>query len=193
VVRLNFETGLLKKQMKDGEKRKEREERAVNRLEEANRKVTWVFKLDTAARIRKDVIEDFLEKGGRNYHCIFGAVTKFAKDVDKSLTEFKDALWPMAGNLRDLSSQKPERRFGLHMLEDSDNDAQARRRKGKIVLSGSDEDVDHPSPEKISVEEKKLAEEKKPKKEEIPVPTQMEADSEMQEAQGPDVAAKEDI
>jgi hypothetical protein len=36
VVLLNFETGLLKKQVKDGEKRKEWEERAMNRLEQAN-------------------------------------------------------------------------------------------------------------------------------------------------------------
>jgi hypothetical protein len=76
-----------------------------------------------------------LEKADKNYHPIFGAVIKFAKDVDKSLTKFKDALLPMADNLRDLSSRKPERRVGLHMLEDLDDDARARRRKRKIVLS----------------------------------------------------------
>jgi hypothetical protein len=81
----------------------------MNQLEEANRTVTCVLKLDTVARIRKDVIKDFLEKSDKKYHRIFGAVTRFAKVVDKSLTKFKDALLPLAGNLRDLSRQKPEK------------------------------------------------------------------------------------
>jgi hypothetical protein len=53
---------------------------------------------------------------------------------DESLTKFKDALLPLAGNLRDLSSSKPESRVRYHELEDSDNDAQVRRRKGEAVL-----------------------------------------------------------
>jgi hypothetical protein len=131
VARLNFKKGLLNKQMQDEKKKKEWEERALKRLKEAHR----VFKLDTAAKIRKDVIKDFLEKGDKNYHRIFGVVAKFAKDVDKFLTKFKDALLPLSCSLRELSSQKPESRVRYHELEDSNDDAQVRRRKGKAVVS----------------------------------------------------------
>jgi hypothetical protein len=116
---LNFEKGLLNKQVQDEKKKKELEERAVNHLEKANWIVNRVFKLDTTVRIQKDVIKDFSGEGDKNYHCIFDAVTKFAKDVDKSFTKFKDALLPLASNLRALSSLKPESRVRYHKLEDS--------------------------------------------------------------------------
>jgi hypothetical protein len=179
--------------VQDEKKKKEWEGRAMNRLEEANRTVNRVFKLDTAARIRKDVIKDFLEKGDKNYHRIFGAVTKFAKDVNKSLTKFKHALLPLASNLRALSSQKPESRVRYHELENSHHDTQARRRKGKAVNSGSNDDIASLSPEKKPVEKKKPMEETKPEKEKIPIPATVEVDLEMHEAQGVDVAPREDI
>jgi hypothetical protein len=84
---------MFSKQLQD--EKKEWKERAINRLVEANRTVNQVFKLDTTANLRKDVIKEFFVKGDKNYHCIFGAISKFAKDVDKSLSEFRDVLMPL--------------------------------------------------------------------------------------------------
>jgi hypothetical protein len=134
-----------------------------------------------------------LGEGDKNNHHIFGAVVKFAKDVDKSLTEFKDALLALSCNLRELSSQKPESRVRLHELKNFDDDAQVRRRKAKAVVSRGDDGIATLSPENKPVEKKKPVEERKPKKEEILVPAKEEADSDMQEAQGLHVAPIKDI
>jgi hypothetical protein len=147
--------------MKEDQKRKEWEERAMNRLEDANQTVIQIFKLDKEADIQKNVIEGFLEKGDKNYQAIFGTFTKFATDVDKSLTGFRDAILTMTSYLKELKGWKPEQSVRVHKIKDSDDEAQARRRKGKLLPSGSSEDRIRPNLEKKHVEEKKL------KKEEI--------------------------
>lgn len=67
----------------------------MKRLEEANQTVIWIFKLNKEVEISKNVIDDFLEKEDKNYRAIFGKVTKFSKDIDQSLTNFKNAILPI--------------------------------------------------------------------------------------------------
>jgi hypothetical protein len=83
------------KQLRDNQKEREWEERAMNRLEQANRTVIRIFKLDREEEIWKNLIKDFLEKGDKKYRPIFGAITKLFKNIDQSLTKFTNAIQPM--------------------------------------------------------------------------------------------------
>lgn len=73
------------------------------------------------------------------------------------------------------------------VIENLDNKVEARRKKGKQVLSKSGEDLIRPNLEKKHVEEEKL------EKEKILISAKVEAESKMKEAQGPNKAQKEDI
>jgi hypothetical protein len=62
-LRLKTEKGVLNKQLEHEKKKKDWEEKALSRLEEANVTVKKLFKLDATSRIRKDTIKEFFEKG----------------------------------------------------------------------------------------------------------------------------------
>jgi hypothetical protein len=74
--------------------------------------VKKLFKFDVASRIRKDIIQEFLEKGDTTYIRIFDTISKFASDIDESLSDFSSALLPMRYVMQELSkelrSQRPE-------------------------------------------------------------------------------------
>jgi hypothetical protein len=180
---LNEETFWLQKQLRDDQAKKEWEDRAINHLEEANWTFIRIFELNRDKEIWKNVIKEFLEMD-KAYRPIFGAITKFSKDIDQSLTKFTDPFLPMSNFLKNMEARKPE---GRMVLQHFDNESEFRRRKGKEIVSGRFEDFIRQSPKK------KFVEEKKPKKEEILVVAKVEVDFQMQKAQGPDKAPKEDI
>jgi hypothetical protein len=90
-----MEKGLISKQLEDEKKRQDWEEKALSRLEEANLTVKKLFKFDAASRIRKDIFKDFFKKGDKTYTWIFNTISKFASDIDESLSDFSSALLSM--------------------------------------------------------------------------------------------------
>jgi hypothetical protein len=125
--------------------------------------------------------------GTKNYTRIFDTISKFAADVDKSLSEFDSALMPLKYTMKELSQElrnwRPE---GVRFkdLEESDK-TQGRRKREKTVLSDSDNEFFTLSPKKNPE-----SSQRKPEKKEIPVKVKVEVDLGMQEAQGPDMTLK---
>jgi hypothetical protein len=72
------------------------------------------------------------------------------------------------------------------VIENLYNEAEAKRKKGKKVLSKSGEDFIHPHLQKNPMEEEKL------EKEKIQILAKIKANSKMEEAQGPNKAQKID-
>lgn len=52
----------------------------------------WIFKINREVEIWKNITKDFFGKEDKNYCAIFGKITKFSKDIDRSLTNFKNNL-----------------------------------------------------------------------------------------------------
>jgi hypothetical protein len=185
-----MEKGMINKQLEDEKKKKDWEEKALSRLEEANLTVKKLFKMDAASRIQKDTIKEFFEKGDKNYTWIFDTISKFASDVDESLNDFSTALLSMRLVMKELSKDLRNRRPELVRfkdLEDSNN-TQSKRKRKRTVNSDGDEEFCSPSPGKNPE-----TSQGKPEKKEILVKVKVEMDSGMQEAQGPEMTLKEDI
>jgi hypothetical protein len=112
-LRLKTEKGVLNKQLDHQKKKKDWEEEALSRLEEANMTVKKLFKLDAASRIRKDTIKEFFEKGNKTYTRIFDTISNFASDVDESLSDFSSALLSMRHAMQELSKELRNRDWNL--------------------------------------------------------------------------------
>jgi hypothetical protein len=124
--------------LRDNQAKKKLKERAMNPLEEENRIVIQIFKLDRKEEIQKNVIKEFFKKGDKAYWPIFGVIIKFFKDIDQSLTKFTDAILPVSNFLKNLKAWKLEQRI---VLQDSDDESEFRRRKGKEIVFGGFEDL----------------------------------------------------
>jgi hypothetical protein len=109
-TRLRTEKSPINKQLEDEKKRKDWEEKALSQLEEANLTVKKLFKFDAASRIQKDTIEEFLEKGDMAYIQIFNTISKFAFDIDESLSDFSSAFLSMRHVMHKLSKEFRSRR-----------------------------------------------------------------------------------
>jgi hypothetical protein len=96
-------------QLEDEKKKKDWEEKALSQLE-ANLTVKKLFKFDAASRIRKDTIKELLKKGKTTYTRIFNTISKFASNIDESLSDFSSALLPMRYVMQELSKELRSRR-----------------------------------------------------------------------------------
>jgi hypothetical protein len=185
-----MEKGLINKQLEDEKKREDWEEKALSQLEEANLMVKKLFKFDAASRIWKDTIKEFLEKGNTSYTQIFNTFSKFASNIDESLSNFSSAILSMRHIMQELSKELRSQRVDFEKFQDlmdSDN-TQDKRKRQKIIDSGSEEEFCTPSPEKNPESSQGKLEKKK-----TPVKVKVEMDLGMQKAQGPDMMLKEDM
>jgi hypothetical protein len=188
--RLKMEKGMIGKQLEQEKKNQAWKEKALSRLVEANLTVKKLAKFDAPSRIRKDTIKEIPEKGNTNYTRIFNTISKFASDIDDSLSEFSSALLSIRYVMEELSKELRNRREEIEKIQDlGDSDTtQGKRKRRKIINSGSEEEFCSPSPEKYPENSQG-----RPEKRKFLVKVKVEMDSGMQEAQGPDITLKEDI
>jgi hypothetical protein len=186
-TRLRSKKGLLNLQLEKEKKNQAWKETALSRLEEANLTVKKLAKFDAPSRVRKDTIQEFLKKDDTNYTQIFNTLSKFASDIDDSLSEFSSALLPMKYVMEELSKELRNQREEIELQDLRDSDTQGKRKRRKIVESASEEEFCTPSPGKNPENSQG-----RPEKRKFPVKVKVEMDSGMQEAQGPDMTLNED-
>jgi DNA repair ATPase RecN len=106
----------------------------LSRLEEANLTVKKLAKFDTPSRVWKDTIKEFLEKGDSNQTWIFNTLSKFASDIDDSLSEFSSALQLMRYVMEELSKELKNRREEIELQDLGDSDTQGKRISCSSIL-----------------------------------------------------------
>jgi hypothetical protein len=186
-TRLRSKKGLLNLQLENKKKNQAWKEKALSPLEGANLTVKKLAKFDAPSRVRKDTIKEYLEKGDSNYTRIFNTLSKFASDIDDSLSEFSNALQSMRYVMEELSKELKNRREEIELQDLGDSDTQGKRKRRKIVKSASEEEFCTPSPEKNPQNSQG-----KPEKRKFRVKVKVEMDSGMKEAQGPDMTQDAD-
>jgi hypothetical protein len=122
-----------------------------------------------------------------NYTWIFNTLSKFASDIDDSLSEFSSALQSIRYVMEELSKELKNRREEIELQDLGVSDTQGKRKRRKIVQSASEEEFCTPYPEKNPENSQGKLEKRK-----FPVKVKVEMDSGMQEAQGPDMTLDED-
>jgi hypothetical protein len=122
-----------------------------------------------------------------NYTRIFNTLSKFASDIDDSLSEFSSALQSIRYVMEGLSKELKNRREEIELQDLEDSDTQGKRRRRKIVESASEKEFCTPCPENNPENSQG-----KPEKRKFPVKVKVEMDSGMQEAHGPDITLDED-
>jgi hypothetical protein len=152
----------------------------LSRLEEANLTVKKLAKFDAPSRVRKNTIKEYLEKGDSNYTRIFNTLSKFASDIDESLSEFSSALQSMRYVMEELSKELKNRREEIEIQDLGDSDTQGKRKRRKIVKSASEEEFCTPSPEKNPENSQGRSEKRK-----CPVKVKVEMDSGMHDISTP--------
>jgi hypothetical protein len=149
--------------------------------------VKKLAKFDVPSRVRKDTIEEYLEKGDSNYTQIFNSISKFMSDIDDSLSEFSSALQSTRYVMEELSKELRKWREEIELQDLEDSDTQGKRKRRKIIKSASEEEFCTPCPEKNQENSQG-----RPKKRKFLVKVKVEMYSGMQEAQGPDMTLNED-